>query len=259
MACDLATLEDLATSIEVDLSARGVNTTRALSQEGRRTDESVLRERLWRKCLQPGARKKKVPLVVVTIGGSMTSGSMNCIGTANLCAGKWANAKQAWPRQLEEKLTRSLPGCQTVVYPRVFGARTITTVLYGEKFIKGGEDLLIEDFSVNDHRGRPVVNGKLNRTHDLKITLGGHETLARQAVTHGVQLALMEGFTQYLRGAVEGGRIRCQPDDDFVHTASERGRIRTHTTSTLVHAIAGPPARRSPRKVEPISSSCIFV
>eukprot|EP00966_Prymnesium_polylepis_P047227 1093382-Prymnesium_polylepis.1 len=78
-------------------------------------------------------------------------------------------------------------------------------------------DLVIEDYTINDQRGKTVVEGRIvNSSVALHDILGAHEYMAQQLQTKRVGLIMMEAFPVFR------GPLRCQPHLEYVHTAVSR-------------------------------------
>ena len=164
-----STLDFVASERRNALEAMGVDPQRAVLTPGKM---SHLR-RVLHKCLTDnGPRKPDVKIMV--LGGSMTLGNMNCMGD---CAKRGlTRPKAAWPRLLEPRLARALPGCTFRVHSRAIAANGIGSVFQSYD-LGGNEDLIIEDFSVNDVRGKRMIDGKANDSAVVHKHLSGHEYL----------------------------------------------------------------------------------
>ena len=204
-----STLDFVASERRNALEAMGVDPQRAVLTPGKM---SHLR-RVLHKCLTDnGPRKPDVKIMV--LGGSMTLGNMNCMGD---CAKRGlTRPKSAWPRLLEPRLARALPGCTFRVHSRAIAANGIGSVFQSYD-LGGNEDLIIEDFSVNDVRGKRMIDGKANDSAVVHKHLSGHEYLTLRLRARNASLILMEAWPAFRSGGLPNSAIHCQAHTEYVH------------------------------------------
>ena len=215
MGSHAATLLAAANHHATDLARIGVDANRALIHLG---NGEYLRERLWSRCLEAGASTSsdtKRTLVVVATGGSMTHGSMNCFsGEHILCAGPYLQERRAWPSLLRQHLQSVLPGCK-VDLRRAINPATMITQIFRDisRVALPDADLVIEDYTVNDQRGKTIIGGRVNDSSALQHILGGHEFLAMRLRAQRTPLIMTEAFPDLKPP------LRCQADSDYGHAA----------------------------------------
>lgn len=80
---------------------------------------------------------------------------------------------------LKELMQQGLPGCQVDVHVVVRPASRSDVLLDGG-VVDSHDDIVLEDFTVNDQRGAAVSqDGRLNDTRILTSVIAGHEVLAQ--------------------------------------------------------------------------------
>lgn len=214
-AAPLAILRQEVTKLEFNLTAYDANLERALVNAGK---TSQLRRKLLRCLALPALsileyrRPQKPTLNIGVIGGSMVQGNMNCGGGGVYGCARRHQVRNdlAYPRSLENMLRQALPGCKVQLRERAMGASGISTVLHSwSAMFNGQEDLVIEDFSVNDVRGKVMVRGKCNDTKAVHKHLGSHEFMTRRIRERNASLLLMEAWPAY--------PTRCSPYTEYVH------------------------------------------
>jgi len=76
-------------------------------------------------------------------------------------------------------MQQGLPGCQVDVHVVVRPASR-SDVLLDRGVVDSHDDIVLEDFTVNDQRGAAVSqDGRLNDTRILTSVIAGHEVLAQ--------------------------------------------------------------------------------
>jgi len=109
----------------------------------------------------------------------MTDGSMNCLSNHVVCGVKQKPQHLRWVSLLKELMQQGLPGCQVDVHVVVRPASR-SDVLLDRGVVDSHDDIVLEDFTVNDQRGAAVSqDGRLNDTRILTSVIAGHEVLAQ--------------------------------------------------------------------------------
>ena len=215
MSVHAAALLAAANQHASNLALIGVDADRALIHPG---NGEYLRERLWSRCLEADASNSsytKRTLIVVATGGSMTHGSMNCLSTQRiLCAGPHLQEHRAWPSLLRQHLQSVLPGCK-VYLRRAINPATMITGMFRDinRVAQPDADLVIEDYTVNDQRGKTIIGGRVNDSNALQHILGGHEFLAMRLRAQRTPLIMTEAFPDFKPP------LQCQADSDYSHAA----------------------------------------
>ena len=142
-----------------------------------------LRAALLSKCLRPGGDSSpRETLNIGVVGGSMTGGLMNCHAASGvLCAGKFSAPDLTWSAQLQSIIAPFLPACEVHVNLRPTAAARIDVMLISQQrnaLLKPNDDLLIEDYTVNDNKAPPSVAGVDSRAR----LRAGMEVLLREAL-----------------------------------------------------------------------------
>ena len=211
-ASTLARVEKTIRSLQAALAAQGVDPMRALVHPGRMSHM----RRTLRPCMQVAADMQqptqRSTVHIRVVGGSMTLGNMNCMGD---CAKlHLLRTTQAWPRLLKVRLVKTLPGCKLHVHSNVVPAAGISTVLHNwDSLFDNTEDIVIEDFSVNDVRGKVMVDGRANDSNAVHKHLASHEILARKVRARNASLVFMEAWAAFDRPP------KCRPHTEYVHNA----------------------------------------
>ena len=203
--------------IDANLSALSIDPDRSVTYSGNmKRLRAILRERCF-----PAASKathhESNRLHIVVFGGSMTDGSMNCMAQKNvLCTAKYKPTHLTWRSKLIHLLQTGLPGCKIHLRSSLFPASRSDVLLASPLLVRSSDDVVIEDFTVNDQRGTTVVKGRINNTKLLTSTIAGHEVLALSARSQNASLLLMESFPAF------GWPPQCVPFDDHVHRTISR-------------------------------------
>ena len=152
----LSDLPAMIDALAANLTLMGINPERAIVHVG---NGAFLRKRLWDKCLKP-AESTRPTLTLLTTGGSMTGGSMNCLGTAGVfCDARHHQLHQTWSVELSRLLARALPGCSVKLQSVIRPANTISVLFREMHRVEAMQpDIAIEDFTINDVKGKVVID-----------------------------------------------------------------------------------------------------
>jgi hypothetical protein len=237
----MGTIDAMLMEVEANLSRLLIDPDRAVANAG---NARLLRGVLAEHCFSTGSPKR---LNVAVLGGSMTQGSQNCLSRAGvLCKGRFLMRRElTWHGRLSSLLQRALPGCRVTMRPRLKPANRIDSLLPAMSPLDPSDHIVVEDFTVNDQRGNTVVEGVLNDTRVLSLTIAGHEVVAQAARAQNSSLLLMESFPAF------GRPPRCATYDDYVHRAVAQAYalplisfMRAVCTEAERRAYSGEPAQR---------------
>ena len=197
-------------SLAANLTLMGIDPERALVHAG---NGAFLRQKLRDKCLQP-ANSKRPTLTLLTTGGSMTAGSMNCLAAQGvICDARRIKFSKTWSVKLSSLLSRALPGCNVVLQSMVRPAGMSTTLLREMHHVeKLQPDITIEDFTINDVKGKIVFEGRVNNSNALRQVIGAHELLARSMWKRQTPLIMTEAFPNF-----HVSDFHCQPHLEYAH------------------------------------------
>ncbi|KAL1499911.1 hypothetical protein AB1Y20_012593 [Prymnesium parvum] len=213
-AAPLASLNSSLATLLATLSSSGVDAERALAHRG---SGELLRHNLWQSCHAAVSRGQKGRLRLHVVGGSMTAGHMNCLSSQHvMCVGRYRQPQRAWPRVLKETLKAALPNCSIELSLSVHPAASSATLFWEERLARLDADLVIEDYTINDVKGKRVAGGKLIDEVLLRRTMGAHEHLALAARGQRAALLMTETFPNF------HVPLPCQPHLEFVHAAVAR-------------------------------------
>ena len=150
----------------------------------------------------------------------MTAGRMNCLGAIpRRCLNTHGETEKRWSSELESLLRVALPDCNVNVHTgldsdafaraSVYGMRVITAAQQNTfmKLVDRRDDLVIEDYSVNDVRGwvpgeyKKIAAGFETFVRNTKTLLPADETHAdgshAAGPRYGPQMVHMESFARF--------------------------------------------------------------
>ena len=199
---DTGRLHSELQKLHAQLDAYNVSASASIANIG---TSARLRQRLRWRCRTGGDG-----LRIDAVGGSMTAGRMNCLNSPpRRCVTRKGEAALRWVHVLQDLLRAALPECNVAVHVGVND--TARETIYGMRIttaaqprvvpwlVNSRDDLVIEDFSINDVRGW--------QPSEHKSIAAGMETFTRHVVTrqppdddgsrHGPQMVHMESFAVF--------------------------------------------------------------
>ena len=159
----------------------------------------------------------------------MTHGHFNCLSNRGvLCAGRFLQPKLAWPHLLDKYLRSALLGCNIQVIDVTTPAHMITSVFHTiNRIATPTADLVIEDYTVNDQRGKKVFRGRINDSLTMRNQVGAHEYLAQRLRAQRTALIMMEAYPNFHHPLV------CQADLEHSHAVIAEA----HAVPVLLEAL----------------------
>ena len=170
---NVASLEAAAAEMVRNLSAAGISQVDSLAHHG---DTNMLRATLSAHCLS----NRGATLQIGVIGGSMTSGSMNCHSMMHVpCQGQFKPRGLRWSDVLQKELSAVLP-CRVKVVNRALSASPMSVALsvkVRESLVSPLDAIIIEDWTINDYYATPSNAG----SHARGMVAAAMELLIRRS------------------------------------------------------------------------------
>ena len=114
---------------------------------------------------------------------------------------------------LDKYLRGTLLGCNIQVIDEAMPAHMVTSVFHEiNRIATSTADLVIEDYTVNDQRGKQVFRGRINDSLTMRNQVGAHEYLAQRLRAQRTALIMMEAYPNFHHPLV------CQADLEHSHT-----------------------------------------
>jgi len=114
-------------------------------------------------------------------------------------------------------LRSALPGCM-IQLRTVHQPATMSPTLFRDmpRVLGAAADLVIEDYTINDQRGKVVVRGRINDSVALRNIIGAHEYTAQKLRARRTALIMTEAYPNF------HSPLRCQPHVEHAHMAVAR-------------------------------------